>query len=210
MVMNFKTTCFLASIFITVNCFSQDKEINDITGITKFSFLSPGISYEKRIEKFQSLHLQAIISVSGAFRFAGPGPLGDNSIGNYSSLSFDPGLDLQYRYYYNAAKRKAKGKRTEMNSLNYLMGMFQTFFSRNALSDSFLVEYKRRPINSFAVAWGLQRNYKSRFSLDLNMGLGFLFAKATRRDYSGRTSTETVFLPAYPLRINLGFWLNKK
>jgi hypothetical protein len=47
-----------------------------------------------------------------------------------------PALALQYRYYYNAARRRAKGKRTEMNSLNYVSALVETDFYKENVSSN--------------------------------------------------------------------------
>ncbi|MEP7254024.1 MAG: hypothetical protein ABI683_16635, partial [Ginsengibacter sp.] len=100
-------------ITVSTNCFCQDKESTDITDVTKATFYSPGISYEKRIGKFQSLYAQVCMATSFGIGYS-------EALGNTSYMRFDPAAILQYRYYYNAAAREAKGKRIEMNSLNYV------------------------------------------------------------------------------------------
>ena len=201
--MNFKTACFFGLFFIAVNCFSQDKEIHDIRDITKLTILSPGFSYEKRIGKFQSLCFQGFMSISASYSYS-------SSLGTNSSFHIDPALAMQYRYYYNAAKRQAKEKRTEMNSLNYITAVFETVFSKAAISDIYYKEYKVRPVNTVGLAWGLQRNYKSRFSLDLNLGLGCLFAKSSFLGPSAERTSKTIYRVTVPGQFTWGIWLNKK
>ena len=105
--------CICLCLLVSDYCFSQVKTTADITDITKVAFLLPGISYEKRIGKFQSLYGQAFIHTSFSFSYS-------SSLGTTSSISFEPALTLQYRYYYNFNKRTEKGKQTAMNSLNYV------------------------------------------------------------------------------------------
>jgi hypothetical protein len=67
-----------------------------------------------------------------------------------------PALALQYRYYYNAARRKAKGKRTEMNSLNYVSALVETRF----LQGKCFIQWMKNnfvPQKYFGVVWGFQR-----------------------------------------------------
>ena len=111
----------LLVILISANCFSQ-KDINtDIRNVTKITFFNPGVSYEKKIGKLQSLYAQAFLSTSIYLGYS-------SSLGSTSGINMYPALALQYRYYYNAARRKAKGKRTEMNSLNYVSALVETDF----------------------------------------------------------------------------------
>lgn len=200
--MSFKKILFFALLFISINCLSQDKNEIDITDITKITFLNPGLSYEKRIGKFQSLYAQAFMNVSAYFFYS-------SSQGTSAGVHFDPALTLQYRYYYNAVKRQEKGKRTEKNSLNYISPIFSTVFSKARISSSHYAENNRRAINKLGLAWGFQRNYEKRFSLDLNLGLGYLFTKASLPGATGQTITKRVGKFTTQGQLNLGFWLNK-
>jgi hypothetical protein len=201
--MRIKIITFLFFLAIATNCFSQNKLQTDITDITKATFVNPGISYEKKIGKFQSILGQAFINTSFSISYS-------SSLGNTSSITFDPALSFQYRYYYNYDKRQKKGKRTEMNSLNYLSPTFETIFSKNRISTSHYIENNRRPINTVGVVWGIQRNYRKRFSLDFNLGLGYLFTTASLPDNTGLTIKENIGKLSSLGQLNLGFWLNKR
>jgi hypothetical protein len=134
-----------------------------------------------------------------------------STFGTQGGIYFDPAAKAQYRYYYNAEKRTAKGKRTEMNSLNYVGGLVQTIFTDAAYIDDHVNEDKRRPVNTIGIIWGFQRNGSKHFSLDLNLGVGYLFGKGTKLDevnwtpYSSPVSEVTGIVS-----LNLGFWLNSK
>jgi hypothetical protein len=193
----------LLLILISTNCFSQNKGNSDITDITKATFLNPGVSYEKRIRKFQSLYAQAFMNTSFGLGYS-------SSLGNTSFIYFDPALTLHYRYYYNSAKREAKGKRVEMNSLNYVSSILETTFSKGSISSSYYTEKNRRAINILGIAWGFQRNYKKRFSLDFDLGIGYLFTKGTTIDYTGQYITKNIGQFTTVGQLNLGFWLNKR
>ena len=67
-----------------------------------------------------------------------------------------------------------------------------------------------KPVNTVGLAWGLQRNYEKRFSLDMSFGLGYYFTRGTFQDDSGATFTKNYgeFTPV--INVDLGFWLNKK
>jgi hypothetical protein len=197
--MPLKKICPFFLILISANCFSQEKTINDIRDITKAAFLDPGISYEKRIGKLQSLYGQAFLSTSAYIGYS-------DALGNTSEINFYPALALQYRYYYNWAKRNAKGKRTEMNSLNYISAITETaFYKENVTGQNDL-----RNLNTLGIAWGLQRNYPKRFSLDLNFGLGYAFTKETTINDTGDFITKNAGEFTTIGQISLGFWLNKR
>lgn len=201
--MRIKSITFLFFVGLSTSCIAQEIMQTDIVNITKASFLNPGISYEKRVAKFQSLLGQASINTSFSIGYS-------SSLGNTSSISFDPALSFQYRYYYNYERRHKKGKRTEINSLNYLSPTIGTIFSKSRISSSHYIENNRRPISTVGVVWGLQRNYKKRFSLDFNLGLGYLFTTATLPDNTGQTVKENITKFSTLGQINLGFWLNKR
>ena len=157
--MNAKVGLFIVLIFIGTNCLAQGENETDITNVTKVTVLSPGISYEKRIAKYQSLFIRGFMSISGYAEFGG-------ALGNTSAIYLDPALQLGYRYYYNFTRRQDKGKRTELNSLNYITAIWETAFPKIGISSSDYVEDDRRPINTVGLAWGLQRNYEKRFSIE--------------------------------------------
>ncbi|MCW3118162.1 MAG: hypothetical protein JWM28_2244 [Chitinophagaceae bacterium] len=117
---------------------------------------------------------------------------------------------LQYRYYYNAARREKKGKRIAMNSLNYLSPFFETVFFKKSTYTWEDVETYRRTINTIGLVWGMQRNYNSRFSLDFESGIGYRFGKITSQSSSGQISTRTGGAMTLIININLGIWLNKR
>ncbi len=199
--MNFRL--LLVTFFITANCFSQDKNELHTTNVTKVTFINPGLSYEKTIAKFQTLYVQAFMNTSATFSYS-------SSLGSNSTLYFDPAATLQYRYYYSGAKRLAKGKRTEMNSMNYVTAVYESVFSKRHTHNINYIEKNIRPIHSLGLAWGLQRNYKKRFSLDLNLGLGYLFTTETVPTGFGMTIKENVGQITPMGQINIGLWLNKK
>src|SRR6187431_2530346 len=198
--MHFDKIPFLLLLVAATNCFSQNETETDIRDVTKLNSFDPGISYEKRIGRMQSLTAQAFLSTSIYIGYS-------DALGNTSSIDVYPALSLQYRYYYNAAKRDAKGKRTEMNSLNYVTAIAEVDFYREYVSPT---EKDIRALNVFGIAWGFQRNYPKRFSLDLSFGLGYVFTKQTTINYAGEYITENTGNLTNIGQIGLGFWLNKR
>lgn len=201
--MYFNKAVYLLLLTISINSFSQQKDQPDITNITRAAFFSPGVSYEKRVGKFQSILGNAFVTTSFSFSYS-------SSLGTNSDISFDPSFALQYRYYYNSRQRLAKSRRTEKNSLNYMSVIAETDFTRNSISSSYLVEEDRRPVYSIGVAWGLQRNYPKRFSLDLNLGGGYVFASNTKLNEFGQPVKVNSGKLTSIGNLSLGFWLNKK
>ncbi len=201
--MNVNYLSLFLFLHISIVCFSQANRRSETTDITKATFFNPGISYEKAIARSQSLYAQAFMNTAFGIGYS-------SSLGNTSFIYFDPALTVQYRYYYNYAKREAREKRTAMNSLNYVCSILQTVFSKESIADSYYRETKRRAIHTFGLAWGFQRNYKNRFSLDLSLGGGYLYTKATTLNDMGQFISKNVGRFTTAGQFNLGFWLNKK
>jgi len=193
----------LLLIIISTNCLSQNRSNADITDVTKLTFFNPGISYEKRIGKFQSLYAQAFMSTSIGLSYS-------SSFGFASFIYFDPAMALQYRFYYNPVKRKSKGKRTEMNSLNYVSSIFDLIISKSSRSFASYYEKDRYATTLVGIAWGLQRNYPKRFSLDLSFGAGYLYTKEAEINDSGQFVIKNAGQFTTLVQLNVGFWLNRR
>ena len=131
-----------------------------------------------------------------------------SSLGTNSGIDLYPALSLQYRYYHNSTKRNAKGKRTEMNSLNYISAIAEMVFFKETVSSNGDTDI--RSLNSFGIAWGISRNYQKRFSLDLSAGPGYVYAKRTTIDDFGEYITRNEGEITVVGQISLGFWLNKR
>lgn len=188
-------------ILIPGTCLCQTSENSDIRDITKVTFFNPGISYEKRIGNYQSLYGQIFINTSFFLGYS-------DAMGFTSGIHFDPAATLQYRYYYNAMAREAKEKRIEMNNLNYVSFILTTTLIAEKIKLVDYTEKNHRDLKELGIAWGFQRNYKSRFSLDLNAGIGCFFTKSLTIGTGGLV-TESIVKFTTLGQVNLGFWLNK-
>lgn len=202
--MNQKLACLLMVVLSSTSCFSQDTTTTDVTNVLRITLLGPGVSYEKKIGHLQTLYLHPHLNAWGYYIYS-------SNFGSDSRFDVDPALTLNYRYYYNTAKRLEKGKRTEMNSLNYVGGVYDFLVSKRPYSSEYVEETDRRAIHIVGAIWGIQRNYKGNFSLDLNLGLGYTFSKGTKIDaYTGRRISEDVSTPTTVGNFTLGLWLNRK
>jgi len=198
---NLKNIVLLLLLLISIPSLSQEQEKSDITDVTRASFVSPGISYEKKIGKSQTLCARAFMGMSFYFSYS-------SDFGTTSGFDLNPAWSLQYRYYYNSARRKDQGKRTEMNSLNYLTALVEMLFFKETVSSNGDTDI--RSINSIGIAWGLSRNYQKRFSIDLSVGPGYFFAKRTTLNEFGEYITKNEGGFTFVGQIGLGFWLNKR
>ena len=184
--------------------FSQQNSKADVVNVSKITLLNPGLSYEMRIGRLQTLYGQFFIHTLFYSDTL-------NSVINLPSFYFDPAMTVQYRIYFNAKKREAHAKRIDMNSLNYVSAVSETIFSKAKYKKSSRDEKNRRLVNKFGVVCGLQRNYKRRFSLDINLGLGYLITTQTSTSiYTGQSVKENIGMIAPLGQLNFGIWLNKK
>lgn len=187
---------------LSVTCVAQDAASADVTPVTKITVLSPGIGYEHPIGRRQTLYLQAMLSLSGGLGYS-------SSLGWLSELYLDPAASLEYRYYFGWKRRLDRRKRVAMNSANYLSGFFRTEFPyRYYWTNDGNVDKIRKPIHALGVTVGMQRNYKGRFSLDMNIGFGHTIEPAYT-DPSGLSFTRNGQF-YFPGRLSLGIWLNKR
>ena len=196
-------TLSLILILPTLCLYSQEENAKNVSDVTKLTFFSPGLSYEKAIGKNQTLYGHAFLATSLSLGYS-------SSMGFLSEIHFDPALGIQYRHYYNARKRSNKGKFIDRNSMNYLALGSETIFSTLPVSDSHLDETSRRAIQVFSALWGFQRNYQKRFSLDLNLGLGYLLTRASIPELNGSISRKNHGQFTTAGQIHLGFWLNRR
>ena len=182
--------------------FAQETESPEVTNVTRVTFLQPGFSYELKTGRMQSLYINPYVVTISSVSYS-------STFGWNAPFNFDPMLLAHYRFYYNGDKRAAKGKRTEMNSMNYLTPVAQVSYPKRTRVNEGIVEEKRQVDFGIGALWGMQRNYRKRFSLDLNMGVGCYFWNEVTID-SGKTTKEAhaEFSPA--IQFSLGFWLNKR
>ena len=197
-----ENTSALLLLLVTVRSFSQ-RDV-DVQDIFKINIAAPALAFEKRIGKFQTINAQVFVRADWGIGYA-------SSIGNTSFFYASPAAGLHYRYYYNAVRRQAGGKRTAMNSMNYLGPLYTIAFSSRSISSSYQGEYNRRPVHTAVLAWGIQRNYTRRFSLDCNAGVGIDFANTSLYNQNDDVIDKNIVAAfTYSLQIRMGWWLGRK
>jgi hypothetical protein len=126
--------------------------------------LSPGLVYEHGFSAKNTLYSE--LSLVIGYRY--------NDFYGESTWYFVPKINEQFRHYYNLDKRAAKGKRTANNSGNFV-ALQATYDFQSISTNKWFNEYC--PSFTIAPVWGIQRTYKGKFNLDLNLGLGANFDK---------------------------------
>jgi hypothetical protein len=155
---------FLAVLFINV-VNAQD----DIVSVAKNQFkinplLSPGFVYEHGFSTKNTLYSEASLIIG--YRKSG--------VYNESTWYFIPRINEQFRHYYNLEKRAAKGKRTANNSGNFV-ALYADYGFESISTNKWFNEYC--PSFTIGPVWGIQRTYKGKFNIDLNLGVGANFDK---------------------------------
>ena len=181
--------CICTLLTLLANATYAQKDNNAVVeNVTKANFFLPGLSHEHKLGKASTIYISAYMDIWLTFGSS-------NLFGETKTVHVGPALDLSFRNYYNYKRRSGRGRRTEMNSLNYIAPAFTvTSVHGPGISGS---EF----INLLGVVWGMQRNYPGRFSLDLNLGVGHLF---NAKGYSNNNLVDPMS------QLTLGFWLGKK
>lgn len=197
--MNTRIHCCLYIIFFwTAKCLAQNKPPAQVIDITKISILNPGISYEHGTAHSQSLYVRAYLTTLTGVAYS-------DAFGYTVQFDFNPGLSVQYRMYYNAAKRNSKGKRTDLNNLNYISPVSRIIISTRQVYTNSSVENYLSPVYTLAAVWGMQRNYKSHLSLDFNVGPGVVVSKDNVNG-SGERISKNPFQFTIAGQFTVGFW----
>jgi hypothetical protein len=195
-------TPLLLMLCLAIQISAQDKEQTETTNVTRLSLFNPGFSYEHKTGKNQTLFVNPFVAIMTGFSYS-------DAFGFRVLFDIDPILITHYRFYYNGLRRAEKGKRTAMNSMNYLAPMAQLKIPKRAQFNETGVEFKRQVDFAFGALWGMQRNYGRRLSIDLNAGPGCYFWKNVNFE-SGRKITDWKAELSPAFQFTLGFWLNKK
>ena len=190
-------------LLTVVAAFAQDAVEADIANVSVLTIFNPGFSHERKVGKRQSLYAQIFMNTSIYLCYS-------SSLGNLSKIHFDPAVTAQYRYYYNGGRRSDKGRRTALNSMNYMGVVYEVIITDNRIAVSDYEEEKMRPIHQLGICWGIQRNYASRFSLNLQLGLGYFYTKVTTPDAAGQPVAGHKDGLNTMGQLNLGIWLNDR
>lgn len=155
--------------------------------VYKVTIIDPGISAEAPLGRSTTIYSRIGLTPTIAADY-------DNEI---SGVLIRPFVSLSFRNYYNFQKRELMEKNIRKNSGNYFALL--SMIAGQPLNKSKNYDYRLfdTRIANVGVVWGMQRNYSSRFSLDLNIGIG----------YAGIGRNRGIS----PIgEFNLGIWLGKR
>lgn len=155
-----KKTCALATLLLTsLPILSQEKL--EQTGKVSLGMQGIEISYEQPIAN--TFIWESALGLG----------VGMNAINNESQFSLNipnasPFLATGIKWMYNYEKRLAKKKNTINNAANYLGLQTKYSFGNNNS-----VEFQNQALLT-DIHWGLQRTLSSKFTINTNIGLGYL------------------------------------
>jgi hypothetical protein len=179
----------LFSFFLLSENFAQGKEKQQFTEhVTKLTFLEPGIAHEFPVGRVQSFFLRTGMTATLA---------NDNYNEEIAGVLLRLFGSASFRVYYNSEKRLLDEKNVSRNSANYFALLFLSATKPLNSPDFYYDQRLNNALINAGLVWGIQRNFPSRFSLDLNIGLGYV-----------KAGSLTGLSPLGEL--NLGFWLGKK
>ncbi|PCH73167.1 MAG: hypothetical protein COB98_11025 [Flavobacteriaceae bacterium] len=153
-------------LLFTVSFYCALGQDNFVTkNLYKINLITPSIESELGLTNKTTLDfkLGTGLSISGG-------------TGRKTDWSFFPFAEVQYRYFYNLEKRARKNKRTANNSGNYLALSTAIQSGKSMIGNA---NYAEKYFAAIGPIWGMQRSYKSGFSLNLSGGLGLGFSDLT-------------------------------
>lgn len=197
-----KSMRYLILIFLVFTSFSSTAQQKTYaTPVLTATFLSPGLTYEHPVVNKLTIKGKVAFAVGWSF-------VTSSSFGQSYSFSPTGVVASQLRYYYNFALREQKGKNIAHNSANYISFLAKysysgiTYYRGDSFSESFggprnysVKEASHMP--NVGIVWGIQRNYKNRFSIDCSIGPSI---------YAPLVNNEFNFIAD----ISIGIWLGRK
>jgi hypothetical protein len=176
-----KVYLLLSALLIATALTAQNEQADGVEkAIHKINIIPVSYSWEARVAQTQTVMLQPSFGLNW-----------------FSSGAVVPAIQLNsfFRHYYNFEKRNAKGKRTIKNSANWVgavMGFsfWNAAWSNTVSNDDYIPYWFVGPV------WGIQRNYRSHFSLGITLGPTLSVGNQGFR------------ADAY-VELTLGFWLGK-
>lgn len=190
------------SLLLLLLCFEAASQENHYTSkLATVTIVSPGISYEHPVANKLTIKGRAAFTVGWSFSTS-------SSLGQSYSLAPTGLVASQLRYYYNFALREQKEKNIARNSANYISFVAKYEYSgiTYRYGDSFM-ESLGGPRNysikqashmpNLGIVWGIQRNYKNRFSIDCSVGPSL---------YTPFANNEFTLIGD----VSIGLWLGKK
>jgi hypothetical protein len=199
--MQYRSILFILFSLATFCTNAQLKQNAALTDLAKINLFNPGVSFEKRINSNQTLYLNTFYNPSLSL-------INNGFLSNTLKFEFEPSASIQYRFYYNIPVRA--DKMNMRNSYNYVCPTFETSFSKKYVLLFNSEELKRISIYKIGALWGIQRNYNNRFSLDCNLGVGYISYKTTSEVIPNAITVTQVGIIRPMGHLNFGFYLGKK
>jgi len=170
-------------LLLAISLSGQKKKDLNTSKVWRVNFLNPAIELEIPTGKNSTFSSSIGIGYNGGYPDI-------TYSGNGFKYIISPFLDLQQKWFYSFENRKAKNKKTDNNSGNFVS--FRAITKGNSI-----IENVTRTSNfDFAIGptWGIQRNYGKHFHLLFDIGPQYYF------DTKGNGNIWPI-----SIQLNLGF-----
>lgn len=178
-----KSLLFIAATLFFLSVSGQQNPAVTSKSLYSVHFVLPGVEMETGLSQNTTLDLR----LGTGFGYAS-GMFRETAFGVY------PNFTVQYRYYYNLAKRVKEEKDISYNSADYF-ALNGGLYGGDPLIGDLRMSHDISSV--LALVWGLQRTYNGGFKLDFNLGGGLGF----------EDNGKSFFAPL--MRIRLGWLLTK-
>lgn len=171
-----------------------------------FLLTATGLNYERKLANRHTFSIQTqlaySVAVSATKTYYSNGTSKSSSSAYFAVL---PQVAVNYRFYYNLAKRVNRGKSIFGNSGNYFT-VIATFGFKPIYSN---YQNKFSFVTTVGPAWGLHRTYKKNVDINFSIGLGYGYNNSSGSYLAGigNFTFGYVFLPKRRKAANEG--LNK-
>jgi hypothetical protein len=172
--------------FLLVTVSKGFSQSGDVSNLLKISLVNPGISYEVKLGKLQTIcvhtFLKTSVHVEGKSFILIPYNI-------TTTFFFDPAMSLQFRQYYLTRKQRDGNRNHLLNNMNYIGLYEEMFFTRKPLYQKVS---SRRAYNRVALVWGTQQNITRHLSFNIDLGYGYLFPVKPFYNTNGEKKEETL------------------
>lgn len=177
-----KRILFIILSIAAIHSFGQGQEVELADHQLSINFLSPSISYQKKIKDNQSFTL------AGGVVFVGE--ISDDFNDSNTSIFAAPNINSTYRNYYT--RKSVKKDNLGFNSGNYI-GLYAGYVFE-PLSHTDFILGSVTSVWEFGPVWGFERNYASGIHLGLNIGPGLIGGPDTNTEFRFIGSFEFGFV----------------
>ncbi len=138
------------------------------------NLIGGSLTYEKKMNRSSTLYMDAGAAYNVSYSYS-------STRGSDHRYAFSPYVSIEGRNYYHFKERIAKGKSTANNASNFWF--LQASYVFKPISHT--AGYTYSDAISIMPGWGIQRNLRQHFSLELQLGLDVSYYPQSSEWYVG-------------------------